>query len=192
MSGRSMVSRALLLVLALVVLIETWVWDALAAAWGRIARFLPWRRIERAIKDFVNRAPAIFAVLLFGVPFLVMEGGSFFAVVLVALGHVVLGTTMYGLLKLVGVSLIALIYELTEEKLMSLSWFAWLHGKFERLHHWARSLFAPYIEAAKSLLRELKARALAWLAGSGLDFSAWRRRWRGFKDKGVARGAETE
>ena len=74
-------------------------------------------------EDIINRLPAIVAVLLFGVPVVVMEGGCALAVLLVALGHVVIGTILYGFLKLVGVSLIAVIYDLTSEKLMTLPWF---------------------------------------------------------------------
>ena len=150
--------RPILLVFALVFLFETWVWDKLSAALGWIARRIPWERIKRGAQNGVNRLPAIFAVLLFGVPVVVMELGSFFSVVAIALGHVILGSLCYASLKLIGVSLIAVIYDLTREKLMTLRWFVWLHARFERLHAFARELVAPYREAALAQLEALRAR----------------------------------
>ena len=159
-------SRPLMLALAVVFLFETWVWDSLVAALSWLVRALPWRRVARAIKDVVNRLPAIFAVLLFGVPVVVMEFGAALSVVTIALGHVILGSICYALIKLVGVSLIAVIYDLTQEKLMTLGWFVWLHGKFERLHEIAREYVAPYREAARAQLRVWRERAFGvWRPG---------------------------
>ena len=183
-------SRPLMLALAVVFLFETWVWDSLVVALSWLVRALPWRRIERAIKDAVNRLPAIFAVLLFGVPLLAMEGGSAFAVVLIALGHVVIGALLYGLLKLVGVGLIAVIFDLTREKLMTLTWFAWLHSKFDALHRLARRYVAPYKEAVRAYLRELRERASALGRRYGIDVSAWRARWR--QSKSIAAAPELD
>ena len=106
-------------------------------------------------------------MLLFGVPVVVMEGGCAVAVLLVALGHVVIGTILYGLLKLVGVSSIAVIYDLTSEKLMTLPWFVWLYAKFERLHELAHRLVEPYKRAALRYLNGLKVRLRVLARGYG-------------------------
>jgi hypothetical protein len=161
------VSRPLMLLFALAFLFETWVWDRLVALARWIAAKIPWERMRRAAKRVINRLPAIVAVLLFGVPVIVMELGSFFSVVAIAFGHVILGAIGYAVLKLCGVSLIAVIYDLTREKLMSLAWFVWLHGKFEWLHAYAHELLAPYRQAAVAFLKKARAQALLF----------WRR-WR--------------
>jgi hypothetical protein len=163
------ISRPFLLALALIFLFETWIWNSLSWGLGWIARRIPWARIKRGAQDFINRMPAAFAVLLFGVPVVVMELGSFFSVVAIALGHVVLGCICYALLKLLGVSLIAVIYDLTQQKLMTLGWFVWLYGKFERLHHLAHEFVAPYRDSALAQLRALRARVSSvGRPGSGL------------------------
>jgi hypothetical protein len=160
--NRRPISRPILLVFALIFLFETWIWDSLSWGLGWIAQRIPWARIKRGAQDIINRLPAIFAVLLFGVPVVVMELGSFFSVVAIALGHVILGSICYAMLKLIGVSLIAVIYDLTQEKLMTLRWFVWLHGKFARLHEIAHEYVAPYREAALAQLRAFRARAFAF------------------------------
>ena len=176
MSEHRPISRPLILVFALVFLFETWVWDFAVRALGWIAERIPWQKIRRATKDVINRLPAIVAVLLFGVPVIAMEAGSAFAVVFAALGHVVLGTLLYGLMKLFGVTLIAVIYDLTEEKLMSLPWFVWLHGKFERLHEIARAFVAPYRAAVKVQMQRLRERVAGIFRGWGIDFGEARRK----------------
>jgi len=183
-------SRPLILLLALVFLFETWVWDSAVAVLGWIARRIPWQRVRRAIKDFINKLPAFVAVLLFGVPVVAMESGSAMAVVFVALGHVMMGALLYGLMKLLGVTLIAVIYDLTQEKLMSLAWFAWLHGKFERLHDIARAFVEPYRQLAVAKLREWRENASALLRRWGLDFGRARREARAPKSGALASDAE--
>ncbi len=163
-----------MLVLALAFLFETWVWDELVAAFGWIGRRIPWQRMRRAARDVVNRLPAIVAVLLFGVPFVVMEGGCTVAVALVALGHVVTGATLYGFLKVFGVSLVAVIYDLTQEKLMTLPWFVWLHAKFQWLHELAQAFVAPYKQAALDYVVWLREHVRGSRRHGGHDFSAAR------------------
>lgn len=175
MNDRRPVSRPLILLFALVFLFETWVWNAAVAGLGWIAKRIPWQRIRRKAKDIINRLPAFVAVLLFGVPVIAMESGSALAVVFAALGHLMLGAMLYGLMKLLGVTLIAVIYDLTEEKLMTLPWFVWLHGKFEHLHHIAREFVEPYRQAAVAMMRQWRERAVAALHSWGLDFGHARR-----------------
>jgi len=190
MDNRSRVSRPVMLILALAVLFETWIWDSLIRIMSWAAQAIPWQRLRLSLKKGINRLPAIFAVLLFGVPVIVMESGSFVAVVLVALGHVVVGSVLYGLLKLVGVSLIAVIYDLTSEKLMTLPWFVWLHGKFNMLHQIAHDFLAPYRAKAKALLDNLRARAAGVLRRYGFNLPDFRAR--NAKTRGLEADAELD
>ncbi len=82
-------------------------------------------------------------------PLLVAEGGSFVSVVLMATGHVFVGMALYVAMKIFGLFLVPVIFEITREKLLALRWFAYLYEKFEALHAMARRFVAPYREAAK-------------------------------------------
>jgi hypothetical protein len=158
-------SRLAALPLALIFLFETWVWDKLVAFARFLALLLPWAQFRDASRRVVNRLPAIFAVLLFGIPLLVAEGGSFISVVMMATGHVFMGVALYAIMKLFGLALVPVIFEITREKLLALRWFAYLYEKFEWLHDAARRFVAPYKDAAKQWLRELVAPArAAWRA----------------------------
>ncbi len=134
------------------------------------AGWIPWARFKAASQRFVNRMPAILAVLLFGVPLVVSEFGSFLSVVAIALGHVVMGTLAYIGMKIIGVGLVAVIFDITREKLMTLPWFVVLYDKFVRSTisriGWSR----PTKRAAVVFLKDLRERARQyWLrfAGAG-------------------------
>jgi hypothetical protein len=151
-------SRPLLFALALAFLFETWIWGGMVAAVKWCAAWIPWARFKAASQRFVNRMPAIFAVLLFGVPLVVSEFGSFLSVVAIAFGHVVMGTLAYIGMKIIGIGLVAVIFDITREKLMALPWFVVLYVKFVAFHDFAHRLVAPYREAAIGLLRDARER----------------------------------
>lgn len=159
MADRSRTSRSALLLLALVFLFETWIWDRLVAAIRWILDRIPWAELRGRARAQFNRWPAIVSVLAFGLPFLVVEGGSTFSVVLIALGHILLGAVVYVVLKLALLSIVALIFDLTKEKLMSLPWFVFLYEKLLALHDYANRIVAPYRLAARRAVRRFRGRS---------------------------------
>jgi hypothetical protein len=152
-------SRLAALPLAIIFLFETWVWRKLVALASFVARLLPWERFRDAARHVLNRAPAFVSVELFGVPLVVSEFGAFISVVLMATGHLFFGMALYVAMKIFGLFLVPVIFELTREKLLSLPWFAYLYGKFEALHAMASRFVAPYRQAALGLAREIVASA---------------------------------
>jgi hypothetical protein len=168
-------SRLIALPLAIVFLFETWVWRKLVAVASAIAALLPWEAFRDSARRVLGRLPAIFSVLLFGIPLAVSEGGAFVSVVMMATGHVVMGMTLYVAMKIFGLFLVPIIFEITREKLLSLPWFAYLYEKFEALHAAVRRFVEPYKLAARQMLREAAASMRsAWLAFSQAPRSAAR------------------
>ncbi len=147
-------SRLAALPLAILFLLETWVWGKLVAFARLLAALLPWERFRDAARRFVNQAPALFAVLLFGIPLAVSEGGAFVSVVMMATGHVFAGAALYIGMKIFGLVLVPVIFEITREKLLALRWFAYLYAKFELLHEMASRFVAPYRQAAREWARD--------------------------------------
>jgi hypothetical protein len=154
-------SRLAALPLAIAFLLETWVWRKLVALASFIARLLPWERFRDAARRLLNRAPAFVSVALFGVPLAVSEVGAFISVVIMATGHLFMGMALYVAMKIFGLFLVPVIFEITREKLLSLPWFAYLYEKFEALHAMAARFVAPYRQAAQDLMREIVAAARA-------------------------------
>ena len=92
-------------------------------------------------------------------PFLIVEPLLVVATVAIALGYVVTGAIAWVLLKVVAVSLIPAIFDLTKHRLMTMPWFVLAYDKVMVFHHYADQIVAPYKEAAATVLRQWRRRA---------------------------------
>jgi hypothetical protein len=156
------IPRALVFVFAIAFLFETWIWNGAVAAARWIATLFPWEAFKAAFARLIEPLPAWIALLIFGVPFVVSELGSFVCVVLTATGHVVAGVVGYIAFKAIGLSLVAVIFDLTRDKLLTMPWFVVVYGKFLAFHDYAHALVQPYRDAAMASLNKLRARARAY------------------------------
>lgn len=147
-------SRLAALPLAILFLLETWVWGRLVAFARFLSTLLPWERFRDAARRALARLPVFVSVALFGVPLFVSEFGSFISVVMMATGRLFAGMALYLLMKTLGLVLVPVIFEITRERLLALPWFAWGYAKFEALHTMASRFVAPYRSAAAALARE--------------------------------------
>jgi hypothetical protein len=158
---RDYLKRALLLLLALAFLFETWIWDRVVAVGGRIFALVPWVKIRAVLIRLIDRLPVWVALLMFGIPFVVAETGAAFCVLIAATGHILVGGVGYIVVKTLGFGLVVPIFDLTRERLMTLSWFAYLYEKLLVFHHFALGLIEPYRAAARKVAAELLARVRA-------------------------------
>jgi hypothetical protein len=138
--------RTALLALALAFLAVVWVWDGLTALARLVVRHIPWSRVKRALVALVDRLPA---------PLL------FVATIAVAMGYVVLGAIAWIVLKLLAISVIPAIFDLTEHRLMTMPWFVWAYRKVMAWRHYAHRIVAPYKHAAAALVRQWRRKAAA-------------------------------
>jgi hypothetical protein len=155
------VRRTALLALAIVFLAIAWVWDGFVAIERLIVRMVPWARFKHAFARLVDRLPAPLVLLIFLVPFLIVEPLLVVATVAIAMGYVVVGVIAWIVLKLLAVALIPAIFDLTQHKLMTMRWFARAYDKVMAFHHYADEIVGPYKEAAAEVLRQWRRRAAA-------------------------------
>jgi hypothetical protein len=158
---RFRVRRTALLALAIVFLAIAWVWDGFVAIERLIVRMVPWARFKHAFARLVDRLPAPLVLLIFLVPFLIVEPLLVVATVAIAMGYVVVGVIAWIVLKLLAVALIPAIFDLTQHRLMTMRWFARAYDKVMAFHHYADEIVGPYKEAAAEVLRQWRRRAAA-------------------------------
>ncbi len=121
--------RAVLLALfALVIFIEEWGWQPLAALLGRLARWPPIARLEALIR----RAPPYLALVLFLVPAILLVPVKIGALWLMQQGRTMLGVAIIVVAKVLGTALVGRLFILVESQLMQFAWFA-------RCVHWWRA-----------------------------------------------------
>ncbi len=155
------VRRTALLALALGFLAASWVWDRLIALARWIVGLFPWTRFKQAFASLVDRLPAPLVLLIFLVPFLIVEPLLVVATIAIAMGYVVSGAIAWIVLKMLAIAVLPAIFDLTQHRLMVMPWFAWSYGKVNAFHHYAERIVAPYKQAATALLRQWRIRAAA-------------------------------
>jgi hypothetical protein len=158
----------MIVVLATVFLIVSWIWDLFIALSRWILGLVPWLALRKRAIAFINRLPIFIVVIIYGIPFLIVEPLKAVLVWLMATGHFLFGLISLIILQTFGLSLLALVFDLTRERLLTLKWFAWCYDKALVFHHYADHLLAPYKEAAKQKLRAARQWAHEWLVGHGL------------------------
>src|SRR5262249_10135766 len=123
---KRLLAAPFVLIAAVIILIEDWLWDdlqRLAAAIGRLA-------LPRQIESFLARLPPYPALALFGAPALLLLPVKLAALYFLAHGHPALGLITVIAAKVVGTALVARIYTLTCHNLLRIGWFARLHERY--------------------------------------------------------------
>jgi hypothetical protein len=153
--------RGALLALAIAFLAAAWVWDQLIALARGIVGLIPWTRFKQAFAALIDRLPAPLVLLIFLVPFLIVEPLLVVATVAIAMGYVLLGAIAWIVLKMLAIAVLPAIFDLTEHRLMTMPWFARSYAKVMAFHHYADRIVAPYKHAAAALLQQWRRRAAA-------------------------------
>ncbi len=120
-------------------------------------------RLFQRLGELIGRLPPYGVLLLFGVPFAVLEPAKVFAVYWAASGHVVQGTVLLLIAHVLSLLVCERIFHAGYAPLMRIGWFKrlldWLFGLRDRAIAWAKSTAAW--QAAAELVRGVR----AWLRG---------------------------
>jgi len=123
---KRLIAAPFVIIAAIVILFEEWLWDDLqrvAAAIGRLPLF-------RQIESFIAGLPPYAALALFGAPSLLLIPVKLAALYLLAHGQPISGVMIVVAAKIAGTALIARIFVLTQPKLLCIGWFAWSYARF--------------------------------------------------------------
>ena len=106
--------------LALVLVFEEWGWEPLAAAMAKLSKLSVWAWMERQVAS-LPRWPAL---LVLGVPMLLLLPVKLLALYLLGHGHILLSVAILVGSKLAGTTVVARLFQLTQPTLMQFGWFA--------------------------------------------------------------------
>jgi hypothetical protein len=158
--------HALLTFAAVIFLIEAWLWDKTILLGRWAARHIPWQEFKDAVARLIARLPPYGALLLFLIPIAVIEPLKIIAVDQIAHGRLLRGALAFVVLKFVGLGLIAFVFDLTREKLLTIGWFARFYALVIYLRDKAHQFVAPYKAAVVARLSALR-RSIDAAAGKG-------------------------
>lgn len=111
---------------AVVILFEDWLWQDLARLAAAIGR-LP---LLRSVEAFIVTLPPYPALLFFATPTLLLIPLKLVALYFMSHGQAMLGTLTIIAAKFAGTALVARIFTLTRPQLLRIGWFAWLYQRF--------------------------------------------------------------
>ena len=146
--------RPLWVILALLLLIEAWLWDHLEPIVARVVNFIPWGRVKIAVARWIENLPPYVALIVFIVPLLVVLPVKFLEVYFIATGNWIGAVVTLVLAKLLGLGVTAFVFDATRGKLLQIPW-------FQRLYDWviwARDWAFTQTEPIRARIRKV-----AWM-----------------------------
>ena len=125
------IKHAVGVLLALIILFEQWGWKPLAAAIASLSQLAPIAALERII----GRLPPYGALVVFGVPVVLLIPLKLFALYLIAQGHPIGAVALFIAAKIIGTAIVARLYHLTSPQLLQIGWVRTAHDVVApRLH----------------------------------------------------------
>jgi hypothetical protein len=177
---KRLLTPPLIVLAALLMWIEEWLWEHLKTFTGWVAKFPLIRWFER----FVERLPPYPTMALFLLPGAVLLPVKIGAVWLMTHGHWLWGMGLIVGAKVLGTAIAARAYVVCKPKLMTIGWFARLHDWLIATRDWLYSRMAamPLYQLTRAKLAAMKQsirRVLRHLRGRRGLGARWRaiRRW---------------
>ncbi len=128
-----MIKNRLLSILAIIVIFEEWLWDALTLLGQIFSRLL---HLEKFDKWLLNASPKM-ALFAFLIPLIVVTPFNILAIFLLTHGAIAQGILLEIAVKLVGTLLIARIFRLVKTALLTFNWFEKIYNVIAKTLRWA-------------------------------------------------------
>ena len=119
----------MVVIAALIMFVEEWLWDHLTAVMARLAKLPP----VRALEAWLAGLPPYGAAAAFLLPGTLLLPVKIAALYLIAHGHAFGGLSMVIAAKLIGTACAARLYSVCRPALLKLGWFRWLHDAIIRI-----------------------------------------------------------
>ncbi len=154
---KKILAAPFILLAAIVVLFEDWLWDDLLRLMAALGRLPGLRQIEHLIAAL----PPYGALAAFGLPTLLLLPAKLAAFWLIAHKQAAFGLVIIIVAKLTGTALLARIYALTHPQLLRIAWFAKLHARYVSFK--TKVYAALKATRVYQFLHQRKLRVKAWL-----------------------------
>ncbi|MBS0534684.1 MAG: hypothetical protein JSR72_11560 [Proteobacteria bacterium] len=136
--------RPLWVLLALLFLLEAWLWDHLSPVVARLVGFIPWASFKRWLAQAIERLPPWATLIVFVVTLgVVLLPLKFAEVYFLATGQWLGAIAVILAAKLIGVGVTAFIFDATRHKLLQMAWFRALYEWMLRVRAWAHAITEP-------------------------------------------------
>ncbi|MCC8942781.1 hypothetical protein CI1B_04900 [Bradyrhizobium ivorense] len=153
--------NAFWILLAIIFLIEAWLWDHLEPIVERIVAALPLRAMKHWVAERVHSLSPATTLFIFVIPAISLFPLKLIGLWLLANNYWMSAVSLILFAKFVGMGLTAFLFDVTRPKLLQMRW-------FQRLYDFVIALRAK----ATALVEPVKQRALEALRGDGDGWTA--------------------
>ena len=150
------VLQPLWVLLAVIFLVEAWLWERLEPVVARIVAWIPLRAFKLWLAERVDALSPTMTLTVFIVPVLPLFPLKLIGLWLLANEYWLSAIAVLIFAKFFGIGVTAFVFDVTRPKLLQLAWFERLYGRAIALREKARAI----VEPIKQRIREA-------LAGSG-------------------------
>jgi hypothetical protein len=127
--------QPLWVLLALIFLIEAWLWDHLEPVVARVVAWIPFRAFKLWLAERVDTLSPAMTLIVFIVPVIPLFPLKMFGLWLLANEYWVSAVLILVFAKFLGVGVAAFIFDVTRPKLLQMAW-------FQRLYDWVMAVRA--------------------------------------------------
>ena len=139
--------------LAVIFLIEAWLWDHLEPIVERIVALIPLRAFKQWLADRVDTLSPAVTLIVFAVPVIPLFPLKLVGLWLLANQYWLSAGVVIVLGKLVGVGVTAFIFDVTRTKLLQMAWFKKLYEFIMAMRAKATALVQPIKQRIREILR---------------------------------------
>lgn len=150
--------KLLLSLLAIILIIEEWLWDALTAFGHQLTHWLRLESLERRLSQAQPNA----ALIAFLIPVMIVMPINLAAFALLAHGLLFQGILLELLAKLLGTLLVARVFALTKPQLLTFGIIATIYSTVTRWLHWAHQKIKD--TQTYKLIKTLQASIHTWFS----------------------------
>jgi len=162
--------RAFWIVVALVFLFESWLWDNVKEWLRALGRAIGVERLEPWLRDLVARMSPPATLALFAVPAMTVFPFKVMALALVAGGHVMTGLIAIFFAKTLALGVTSFLFDICRDKLLEMQWFGRFYAVVLDVRAWANALVAPLRAQVHELAGRLNTRIAALFGDEGGNF----------------------
>jgi hypothetical protein len=145
-------TRPFWVLIALLFLLEAWLWDHLEpiAAW--LVAHLPLRRLKLALAGWIEHLHPMATLVVFLLPGVLLFPFKLLGIYLLAQGHWASAVIMFVMAKFIGLGFAAFVFDVTRGKLLQMAWFCAVYDSVIAWRDWARDEVRPIQRRVRALM----------------------------------------
>ena len=148
--------QPLWVLLALIFLIEAWLWDHLEPVVARVVAVIPLRAFKAWLAACVERLSPAQTLVVFAIPLILLFPFKLVEVWLLRNHYWIAAVALIVASKFIGVGVLAFIFDVTRDKLLQMAWFRRLYEFILDIRRRAGELVAPVKASIKAMIATLR------------------------------------